>query len=118
MLDSGWNDMTEPTPDVLWAPDPERAAAAPARGVRSLSGHGRAGWDDYAALHSWSVSPTCRDFWGAAAEFLGVRFHDRPRAVLGRRDDAGRAWFPGATLNYAEHALRAGDRARPTTTSR
>ena len=32
----------------------------------------------------------------------------RTSAVLGRREMPGAAWFPGATLNYAEHARRAG----------
>jgi acetoacetyl-CoA synthetase len=97
-------------PDVLWTPDPDRARdtrmADFARWVRE---HRGAEVDelDYAALHAWSV----RDldgFWSAVAEHLGVRFHDRPSATLGVREMPGTQWFPGATLNYAEHALTAG----------
>ena len=97
-------------PDVLWTPDPERARttriAEFARWVREE--RGVEGDDlDYAALHAWSV----RDldgFWSATAEHLGVRFHDRPTATLGSREMPGTQWFPGATLNYAEHALTPG----------
>ena len=39
---------------------------------------------------------------------LGVRFHDAPTATLGSREMPGAEWFPGATLNYAEHALTPG----------
>ncbi len=42
------------------------------------------------------------------AEFFDVAFHDRPSAVLAERVMPGARWFPGATLNYAEHALRPG----------
>ncbi len=42
------------------------------------------------------------------AEHLGVIFHDPPTATLGRREMPGTEWFPGSTLNYAEHALTPG----------
>ncbi len=44
-------------------------------------------------------------FWGSLAEYLGVRFHDQPAAVLTGPAMPGAEWFPGATLNFAEHAL-------------
>ena len=57
-------------------------------------------------LHDWSVGDI-EGFWAAAAEFLGVD------PLLARSDarfagHAGHQWFPGGTLNYAEHALRDG----------
>jgi acetoacetyl-CoA synthetase len=100
--------MTTSQPEVLWTPD-ERSAAgsaivAFARFVRER--HGAQIPDmDYAALHAWSVRDL-EGFWSAAAEFLGARFHDAPAAVLGATTMPGAEWFPGATLNYAEHALR------------
>jgi acetoacetyl-CoA synthetase len=42
------------------------------------------------------------------AEFVGVRFHQAPAAVLGVERMPGAEWFPGATLNYAEHVLSPG----------
>jgi acetoacetyl-CoA synthetase len=68
------------------------------RAARGLS------FASYRELHAWSASDL-DGFWLAIAEFFGVRFHARPTAVLGRREMPGAEWFPGATLNYAEHAL-------------
>ncbi|MCO1659430.1 acetoacetate--CoA ligase [Pseudonocardia humida] len=97
---------TAETPDVLWAPEPGHAGpitefAAHVRRTRGVD------LPDYAALHEWSVTDL-EGFWSAAAEFLGVRWHDRPSAVLGSRAMPGAEWFPGGTLNYAEHALTPG----------
>jgi acetoacetyl-CoA synthetase len=59
----------------------------------------------YEALHRWSVQDL-EGFWSAVADFFDVRFATPPERVLGRREMPGAEWFPGATLNYAEHALR------------
>jgi acetoacetyl-CoA synthetase len=61
----------------------------------------------YEALWTWSTSDLAA-FWGAVAEFLGVRFHTPAARVLGAAEMPGAEWFPGATLNYAEHALSSG----------
>lgn len=66
---------------------------------RTLSG------DDYGALHRWSVQHPER-FWLQLAEFFDVQFHDRGSVVLPDRAMPGTRWFPGYSLNYAEHALR------------
>ncbi|MCU1631049.1 MAG: acetoacetate--CoA ligase [Pseudonocardia sp.] len=60
--------------------------------------------DDYAALHHWSVTDL-DGFWSAIWEFYGVRARTPYEAVLRRREMPGAQWFPGATLNYAEHAV-------------
>lgn len=60
---------------------------------------------DYAELHKWSVSNPS-SFWEAVARFGGVRFHQPARTSVEAVDDITRtSWFPGATLNYAEHVL-------------
>ncbi|MFI0369325.1 acetoacetate--CoA ligase [Actinomadura sp. 1N219] len=59
---------------------------------------------DYFALQEWSATHV-EDFWDAAAQFFDVRFHTPPRAVLADRAMPGARWFPGATLNFAEHLL-------------
>jgi acetoacetyl-CoA synthetase len=46
-------------------------------------------------------------FWTAVTEWFDVRFSTPPTGVLTDRSMPGATWFPGATLNYAEHALRA-----------
>jgi acetoacetyl-CoA synthetase len=103
--------MSSPDPDVLWTPDPQQASrsamASFARFVRERYGVD-VGETDYASLHDWSVTDTAT-FWEAAAAFLGVRFRNSPDAALGSATMPGARWFPGATLNYAEHALTPGD---------
>jgi acetoacetyl-CoA synthetase len=92
--------------EMLWRPDPGRDTRIAAfrdwlRAERGLD------LPDYDALWTWSTEDLPA-FWDAVAEFLGVIFHERPRAVLGSDAMPGAEWFPGATLNYAEHALRPG----------
>ena len=59
---------------------------------------------DYEELHRWSVGDP-DGFWSAVWEHLGVRSNTPRTAVLGRREMPGAEWFPGARLNYAEHAV-------------
>jgi len=95
------------TPVLLWAPDRVAAQATAMAGfARWVQGTRSGPIDplDYPALHSWSVTDL-DGFWSAAADFLGVRFHDQPTTVLEHTTMPGARWFPGATLNYAEHAL-------------
>src|SRR3954469_12908347 len=93
-------------PDVLWRPDPDHRGPL-ARFTDWLQEHKGVDAREYAALHEWSVTDL-DGFWSAVAEFLDVHFHAPPTAVLGSREMPGAQWFPGATLNYAEEALRPG----------
>jgi acetoacetyl-CoA synthetase len=61
----------------------------------------------YEEAWAWSVREP-EAFWGDLAAHLGVRFVTPAETVLTSRDLPGARWFPGATLNYAEHALRPG----------
>jgi acetoacetyl-CoA synthetase len=61
-------------------------------------------FDDYAALHRWSVTDL-DGFWTSIKDFFGVRFHSPAESVVPDPRMPGTEWFPGATLNYAEHAL-------------
>jgi acetoacetyl-CoA synthetase len=102
--------MAIDVPEVLWTPDPAVAdASALAQFARYVRERGLADVDelDYRSLHAWSVSQLDA-FWAAAADFLGVRFHAAPAATLSSVTMPGTQWFPGATLNYAEHALSDG----------
>ena len=102
--------------EVVWTPDPPAArASAVAEFARFVRAQRLADVDelDYSSLHDWSVGDL-EGFWAAAAKFLGVRFHAVPRATLDSLIMPGTEWFPGSTLNYAEHVLtdgpgRAGD---------
>src|SRR6218665_2103766 len=94
----------------LWTPSAERIAATRMDAFRRFVNqqHGLQ-LADYPALHAWSVSER-ESFWQAIADFFEVRFGARPEAVL--REGAAMPsahWFPGATLNFAEHLLRRRD---------
>jgi acetoacetyl-CoA synthetase len=62
----------------------------------------------YADAHAWSVADLPA-FWRSIADHLGVRFDHPPSAVLADASMPGAVWFPDATLNYAELALRRRD---------
>jgi acetoacetyl-CoA synthetase len=64
-------------------------------------------FDDYDALWRWSVDDL-DGFWSAIWDYFGIVAHAEPEAVLASRAMPGAEWFPGARLNYAEHALRHG----------
>ncbi|WP_106096764.1 acetoacetate--CoA ligase [Pseudonocardia dioxanivorans] len=112
--------MESGTPEVVWSPSPAAAASSEiarfARHLRENRGVDLPDDTDYAALHAWSVADVGA-FWDAAAEFFGVRFHDAPTAPLGSDAMPGAEWFPGATLNYAEHALSDGPGRAPEDTA-
>ena len=93
--------------EQLWRPDPEVARRTQiADFARWLATHRGVPVAelDYAPLHRWSVE-NLADFWSAAAEYLGVRFSAPAVRVLADARMPGAQWFPGARLNYAEHAL-------------
>ncbi|GJF26241.1 acetoacetate--CoA ligase [Streptomyces sp. HO565] len=92
----------------LWQPDPQRIAQARITGFQTWAAehHGAPAEGGYAALHRWSVDEL-DTFWKAVTEWFDVRFSAPYARVLGDRSMPGAQWFPGATLNYAEHALRA-----------
>jgi acetoacetyl-CoA synthetase len=105
------------SPEQIWTPDPARAqSSGMAQFAQWVGERHDVEFADYGELHAWSV----RDlpgFWSALAEFGGVRFHGQPTAVLGSRAMPGAEWFPGATLNYAEHALGPGEGRADTDTA-
>ncbi len=97
-------------PEVIWTPKPERVARAAITDFASFAAE-RTGspLPDYAAL--WEFSTTdLPGFWSAVADYFQIRWHDRPTAVLPEAVMPGADWFPGGTLNYAEHALSKADR--------
>ncbi|MQA10743.1 MAG: acetoacetate--CoA ligase [Pseudonocardiaceae bacterium] len=93
-------------PELLWQPDPDRPTTIGAfrDWLRSQRGIDVA---DYHELWEFSTS-RLPEFWGAIAEFFDVRWHASPSEVLAEEVMPGARWFPGGTLNYAEHALRPG----------
>jgi acetoacetyl-CoA synthetase len=91
---------------VLWQPSQATIDdAGMTRYLRWLHTERGLEFSDYQSLWRWSVSHL-DDFWDSVGEYFDVMFHTPYEAVLPGRDMPGATWFPGATLNYAEHALR------------
>ncbi|MFJ2772694.1 acetoacetate--CoA ligase [Streptomyces sp. NPDC087300] len=94
----------------LWEPSQERIAEAQVTRFQAwAAAHYGAPTDGgYAALHRWSVAEL-ETFWKAVTDWFDVRFSTPYTRVLADRAMPGAQWFPGSTLNYAEHALRAAE---------
>jgi acetoacetyl-CoA synthetase len=98
-------------PELLRAPAEDlRESTEIGRYLAWLAQHRGLAFSDYAARHACS-GQDLGAFWSSVWEFSGVHAHTPATAALGRRDMPGAEWFPGATLNYAEHALRRADGA-------
>lgn len=99
--------------DILWLPP---AAAIEASVLRRyldwLARERGMCFADYAALWEWSVNDL-GGFWRSVWDFFAVRAFTPPHAALAESAMPGAVWFPGATLNYAEHAFRHADARRP-----
>ncbi|RBY81628.1 acetoacetate--CoA ligase [Geodermatophilus sp. TF02-6] len=100
---------TSAEPAVLWRPTPESMRATR---LAEFAGWvaGRRGLDfgdppDYDAIWRWSVEHLDQ-FWADVAAWSGVLPGVPDDRVLTRREMPGAEWFPDATLNYAEQALR------------
>tara|TARA_R110000868_G_scaffold95941_12_gene263893 strand:- start:19466 stop:21562 length:2097 start_codon:yes stop_codon:yes gene_type:complete len=94
----------------LWTPSAARIAATRMDAFRRLvnTQHGLQ-LADYAELHAWSIEQRA-DFWQAIADYFSVGFHLQAGKVLEEGSQMPDArWFPGATLNFAEHLLRRRD---------
>jgi acetoacetyl-CoA synthetase len=89
---------------VLWEPP---------KGVRSrvgdflewLSRERGLRFDGYPDLWEWSTTDLPA-FWQAIWDWFDILAYDQPSEVLPDATMPGARWFPGATLNYAEHVLR------------
>ena len=94
----------------LWAPSAERIAATRMDAFRRFVNQRHAlQLADYPSRHAWSVAQR-EAFWQAIVDFFEVRFTQQPEAVLREGPAMPSAhWFPGATLNFAEHLLRRRD---------
>ena len=98
--------------EILWQPSPERIAKTRLDAFRRrCNERHHLALADYPALHQWSIDQRA-DFWQAIVEYFAIDFHQPPSAVLRESAQMPSAqWFPGATLNFAEHLLRRRDDA-------
>ena len=99
------------TPSVLWSPAPDaRARTRIGQYMDWLAAERSVSMPGYDELLQWSVDEL-EAFWTSIWDFFDVRT-DAPYAqVLPKRVMPGARWFPGARLNWAEHALRQTGRA-------
>jgi acetoacetyl-CoA synthetase len=99
--------VTEARGEILWTPPPDvRSTTRIGAFLAWLAATRGLEFDGYPDLWRWSVDDL-DGFWRACTEWSGVRWHDQPSVALARREMPGAEWFPGGTLNYAEHALAA-----------
>jgi acetoacetyl-CoA synthetase len=97
---------TQPTPELLRPPAPDvRETTEIGRYLGWLAEHRDLDFAGYDALHAWSVRDLA-GFWSSIWEYFDVRASSPATAVLGSGEMPGAQWFPGASLNFAEHALR------------
>src|SRR3954452_17759013 len=90
--------------DILWTPSSARQDGSElARYRRGLKDYD--GGADYLDLWRWSTCHLGR-FWGSVAAFEDVRLGGSPTGPVAPREMPGGTWFPGRTVNYAEHVLR------------
>ncbi|HEX5201912.1 MAG TPA: acetoacetate--CoA ligase [Actinoplanes sp.] len=93
------------TGTVLWEPPADvRETTRIGDYLRWLRGRGH-DFASYERLWEWSVTDL-PGFWQSMWDYFEVISHDPPTAVLADASMPGAKWFPGATLNYAEHVLR------------
>ncbi|MGB5831377.1 MAG: acetoacetate--CoA ligase [Thiohalocapsa sp.] len=91
----------------LWTPDPDRAIGCSMAAFTAIAATETGNdFDDYAALHRWSVEQPDQ-FWPLVWRFCEIRSSapwtrviDDPHAMPGAR------WFSGARLNFAQNLLR------------
>ncbi|MBF8753581.1 acetoacetate--CoA ligase [Pseudomonas guariconensis] len=93
--------------DVLWRPSMAQIQASRMDAFRrQVNLRYNLQLTDYAALHRWSVEQRPA-FWQTLADYFHVQWHTPPTQTLREGPLMPEAqWFPGATLNYAEHLLQ------------
>jgi acetoacetyl-CoA synthetase len=105
------------TPPVLWQPTSEYATRSTlTRYTNWLSQHKSRSFEDYAALWQWSVTEI-EPFWETIWQFFQVQASTPYEQILSTRTMPGARWFPGATLNFAEHIFRNTTQAHPAVLS-
>lgn len=92
--------------EILWSPPPDaRRATAMGKFLLDVEREHDVRLPDYDAFWHWSVA-NLDAFWQSFARHFDIAFHDECTCVLTSSVMPDAEWFTGATLNYAEHALR------------
>jgi acetoacetyl-CoA synthetase len=92
--------------DLLWTPSRERVEKAKLTAfTRWLATQRGKSFATYEDLWHWSVDDL-EGFWQAIWDYFKVQSSAPHERVLADKHMPGAKWFPGARLNYAQHALR------------
>jgi acetoacetyl-CoA synthetase len=92
--------------DLLWTPGAARINKSYLTAfMRWLARERGLGFGSYEELWRWSVGDL-EAFWQAIWDFFEVQSSAPHECVLTDRRMPGAEWFPGARLNYAQHAMR------------
>jgi len=92
--------------EILWEPSQEWVEQTNLNAFRQwLKENRNVEFDDLHQMRRWSLDHL-DDFWQAAWDYFDIEASSPPSAVLGKRTMPGAQWFPGSTLNYAQHILR------------
>ena len=95
--------------DLLWEPSAERMAGSNiSRYMAWLGAERGLRFDGYDTLWQWSVDDL-EGFWASIWDYFDVAPASPYERVLEDAGMPGAHWFAGATLNYAERALRRRD---------
>lgn len=96
----------------LWIPSPEAVASSNlTRYTEWLAAERGLDFDGYGELHRWSVEDP-DGFWRSIWDRFGVVHSGSVDRVLTSREMPGAEWFPGVSLNFAEHIFRDRDADR------
>jgi acetoacetyl-CoA synthetase len=91
--------------DLLWTPNAARREKSHVTAfTRWLERERGLRFESYDDLWRWSIQDL-EAFWKALWDYFGLRASSPYTKVLAKREMPGAQWFPGARLNYAEHAL-------------
>jgi acetoacetyl-CoA synthetase len=94
------------TGELLWEPPNDvRATTSMGRFLDWVHATRKMWLPDYDAAWRWSVDDP-EAFWWSVWEFFEIHASAYPTEALADASMPGAVWFPGARLNYAEHALR------------
>lgn len=92
--------------DLLWTPGCERIEQSQLTGfMRWIERDRHRSFANYSELWQWSVTDI-EGFWQAIWDYFHIKSSAPYSRVLADRTMPGAVWFPGARLNFAEHALR------------
>ncbi|UJL45524.1 acetoacetate--CoA ligase [Virgibacillus sp. NKC19-16] len=98
--------MTVKEGTLLWEPTEKiKEESVITKYMRWLNSRNGISINNYDELWKWSVT-NIEDFWESIWDYYNVKSYTTYETVLKEDTMPGAQWFPGATLNYAEHILR------------